>query len=208
MRPHLALTLSSAILALAGGCGDTMISISSDGRIEVSVTTGGTDVDVDGFSVTVDGGVAQFVAPGGRVTLSGLQPGRHSVFLSGLADNCQVVGANPRQVQVGGDGTVDVTFQVSCTRATTGGFTITVVTGGEPADSNGYLLAVAGGGELRPIGTSAVETFVGLTPGGHLVTLKDVDPGCTLVGGNPQLFTAVAGKTLQVRLTVSCAPPS
>lgn len=206
MRAQLALILSAAILAPIGGCDDTFISVSSDGRIEVAVTTSGIDVDVDGFSVSVDGGTAQFVAPGGRVTLSGLQPGGHSVLLSGLAANCQVVGTNPRAVQVGSDGTVDVAFEVSCTRATTGGFTISVSTGGEPADTDGYLLAVAGG-EVRPIETDAIETFVGLVPGVHLVTLKDVDEGCTLVGGNPQPFTVVAGKTLLVQLTVSCGPP-
>ena len=114
MRAWSALTQSAAALALAGGCGDTMISVSSDGRIEVAVTTGGADVDVDGFFVTVDGGVARFVAPGGRVTLASLEPGSHSVRLSGLAENCQVVGSNPRPVVVQADGKVDVAFEVSC----------------------------------------------------------------------------------------------
>jgi hypothetical protein len=164
-------------------------------------------VDIDGFSVSVDGGVQQFVAPGARVTLADLAPGSHSVLLSGLAENCRVVGTNPRAVVVGSDGNATVAFEVSCSRATTGGFTIVVGTAGEPADPDGYILAVAGG-ELRPIGTSAIETFVDLVPGVHLVTLKGVAEGCALAGGNPQPFTVVVGKTVQIRLTVNCGPPS
>ena len=61
-----------AVLAFAAGCDETLISVSSDGRIEVAVSTDGSDLDSDGFSVTVDGGTARFVAPGGSVVLDGL----------------------------------------------------------------------------------------------------------------------------------------
>jgi hypothetical protein len=193
-----------SLVSLAAGCGDTMISVSSDGRIDVAVSTTGTDVDDDGFTVNVDGGVQQFLPSGGQVTLSQLEPGSHSVRLSGLAPNCQVVGSNPRSVQVGADGRATVAFEVSCVRATTGGFRVIVVTAGEPADTDGYLLAVAGADEIRPIGPNATETFVGLAAGLHLVTLKDVDEGCALAGGNPQPFTVVPGKTVPIHLSVSC----
>jgi hypothetical protein len=192
-----------AVLALAAGCGDTFISVSSDGRIEVAVNTTGTDPDSDGFSVTVDGGTARFIAPGGSVILDSLSEGSHSVLLSGLAENCQVEGSNPRSVVVGPDGRVDVSFDVRCARATTGGFTIQVSTSGIEADTDGYVLAVAGA-VLRGIGPSASETFTGLTPGVHLVTLKDVDAPCAVTGGNPQPFTVIPGKTVLVRLTVAC----
>ncbi len=206
MSKRLAFAAPLAAVFLAAGCGDTMISIVSDGRIEVAVTTGGFDPDPDGFSVSVDGGVAQFVASGGAVTLIDLREGAHSVRLSGLADNCLVDGTNPRSVVVGGGGTATVAFEVRCERATTGGFTVQVATAGEPADPDGYMLAVAGGG-IRSIGISATETFTGLTPGTHLVTLKDVAEGCVLNGGNPQPFSVVAGKTLLIRLLVTCGPP-
>lgn len=104
-------------LALAAGCGETIISISSDGRIEVSISTTGTDLDADGFSVTVDGGTARFVAPGGSVVLGPLSEGSHSVLLSGLAENCRVEGSNPRSVAVGPDGRADVAFDVRCVRS-------------------------------------------------------------------------------------------
>ena len=203
---RLALAGSLAAVLVAGGCGDTMIDISTDGRIEVAVSTTGTDPDLDGFSISVDGGLEQFVASGAALTLTDLREGTHSVQLSGLADNCRVEGSTPRPVVVRADGTASLTFDVRCARATTGGFTILVATAGEPPDPDGYALAVAGA-EIRTIGISARETFTGLTPGAHLVTLKDVDEGCALSGGNPQPFTVVAGKTVQVRLTVACGSP-
>jgi hypothetical protein len=192
-----------AVLGLAAGCGETFISVSSDGRIEVSVSTAGTDPDSDGFSITVDGGTARFVAPGGSVVLDSLSEGSHSVLLSGLAENCQVLGSNPRSVVVGPDGQANVSFDVRCAPATTGGFTIQVSTSGAMPDTDGYALAVAGS-DIRGIAPDANETFTGLAPGVHLVTLKDVDAPCAVAGGNPQPFTVVAGKTVLVQLVVLC----
>jgi hypothetical protein len=192
-----------AVLAFAAGCGETFISVSSDGRIEVSVSTNGSDPDSDGFSVTVDGGTARFVAPGGSVVLDSLSEGSHSVLLSGLAENCRVEGTNPRAVVVGQDGQAHVSFDVRCARATTGGFTIQVTTSGAEADTDGYALAVAGA-DIRAVGPNASETFVGLAPGVHLVTLKDLDEPCAVAGGNPQPFTVVPGKTVLLRLEVVC----
>jgi hypothetical protein len=60
------------------------------------------------------------------------------------------------------------------------------------------------GANTRPIAIDASETFKDLTPGAHLITLKDVDPPCAVVGGNPQPFTVVPGKTVAVRLAVAC----
>jgi len=61
-------------------------------------------------------------------------------------------------------------------------------------------------GFWKTVGTDTRETFVGLTPSVHLITLKDVDPPCAVVGGNPQPLTVVPGKTVTVRLAVSCGP--
>ena len=70
-------------------------------------------------------------------------------------------------------------------------------------------LAVAGA-PIRQIGIDAVETFVRLAPGGHLITLKDMADGCVLAGGNPQLDEVLPGRIVQVRLDVLCgsATPS
>jgi hypothetical protein len=203
MRARLALSVPVAALALAGGCEDTFISTSSDGRIEVVVNTTGPGSDDDGFRLTVDGNTTEFLVAGGAAALTGLSQGSHSVLLGGLADNCRVEGDNPRTVVVGADGTAGVTFVVSCERGTTGTLFITVATTGEPADSDGYLLVVGESG-VRPIASSANETFTGLPPGVHQVMLKNLAAGCALEGGNPQPAVVVAGETEPVGLVVRC----
>ena len=109
MRARLALLAS---LCIAAGCGETFISISSDGRIEVAVSTDGGGTG--GLTITVDGGAAQAVPAAGIVVLSGLAEGRHSVLLGGLAEGCVVDGGNPRVVDVDRGGTASVSFAVRC----------------------------------------------------------------------------------------------
>ena len=43
---------------------------------------------------------------------------------------------------------------------------------------------------------------VGLAPGAHLVTLKDVADFCDVVGGNPRPYTVVPGKAVRVAIDV------
>ncbi len=203
MWRRLASAIALALLGPLAACEDTFIAVSSDGRILVVINTAGIDPDTDGFSISIDGGAEQFVASDGSVTLQDLTTGAHSVRLSGLAENCQVNGANPQSVVVGSDGTASLTFEVRCAKATTGGFLVLVTTIGDRPDTDGYELTVAGA-PSRVIDDSARETFPDLTGGRHLVTLKDVDEPCQLVGGNPQPFTVLPGKTVTVRLNVEC----
>lgn len=110
------------LVAVAGlvlaGCGETFISVSSDGRIEVSVTTSGADLDTDGFTISVDGRTERRVAPGATVVLEGLEEGSHTVGLRGLPNTCHIVGDNPRVVIVARDGRAVVAFDVRCVSRT------------------------------------------------------------------------------------------
>jgi hypothetical protein len=189
-------------LLVAARC-ESAFSISSDGIIHVLVTTSGSGSDADGFTLTVDGGDPRFVSSGGSVALDSLVQGTHTVLLSGIAANCVVQGNNPRSVLVGPDGAASVSFIVACEAAPTDGFQVIVSTSGDAPDPDGYRLAVAGA-PIRTIGIDAVETFVRLEPGRHLITLKDMADGCVLAGGNPQLFEVLPGRIVQVRLDVLC----
>ena len=70
-------------------------------------------------------------------------------------------------------------------------------------DSDGYQLSVAGT-SLRTIEINAEEVYQGLTPGAHLITLKDVADFCEVSGANPYPYTVVAGKTVRVTIRVGC----
>jgi hypothetical protein len=102
------------LAVLVAGCEDTFLSFSSDGRLEISITTSGDGFDHGGLTIVVDGGAPAPVGPDGSVTLTGLAPGSHQVQLLGTTDGCRVEGANPRTVSVGGDGEAAVRFDVVC----------------------------------------------------------------------------------------------
>ena len=112
MGTRVASAIALVLPSLLAGCDVTLISISTDGQLQVVVTTTGSGGD--GFRVRVDGGAVQAVGAGGTVLLTDLDTGRHSVQLSGVAESCRVEGANPRSVMVQADGTAQVAFQVRC----------------------------------------------------------------------------------------------
>jgi hypothetical protein len=173
------------------------------GTIVVTASTGGEGRDTDGFQLSIDGSDALLIQANSKVFLTGLSEGTHQLQLLGIAANCSVEGGNPRPVIVVAGERLEITFTVSCVPELSGGFSIGVSTTGTELDPDGYGLSVAGT-ELRRININAVEVFTGLASGVHLVTLKDLAEGCSLLGGNPQPFTVVKDKVVQVKLHVVC----
>jgi hypothetical protein len=101
------------LLALAA-CEVTFLSVSTDGRLEITVVTNGNSLDLDGYSVMVDGAQAQTVDANGAITIGDISQGTHVVQLSGLAENCVVQGENPRTIVVPNGGNFSVSFAVMC----------------------------------------------------------------------------------------------
>src|SRR2546428_10379514 len=90
---------------------------SSSGNLTVTSSTGGSSLDPDGYTVTVDGTTSQPIAtdnPTTGITFTGLAAGSHSVALSGVAANCTVTSANPQTVTVPSGGTGTAALSVSC----------------------------------------------------------------------------------------------
>ena len=110
-------SLSLAVLALlvSGEC-RTAFDSDSDGKVRVAIATSGANLDLDGYSLTVDGDMAYVVATQGTITLQ-LTQGTHTVQLNGLAANCTVNGDNPRTIVVGASGSAQVLFGVTCARS-------------------------------------------------------------------------------------------
>jgi len=98
--------------SLAVACSDPMVVRFGDVRL--TVVTAGADLDPDGYTVALDGGAGMAVAVNDSRTISGLSAGRHSALLTGLAPNCTVAGANPRDIEVGTQETTQVSFAVNC----------------------------------------------------------------------------------------------
>ncbi len=72
------------------------------GDLRVTNTTTGSNLDPDGYTVTVDNTTSQPMATNGSTTFTALAAGDHSVALSGVAANCSVAEANPQTVTVPG----------------------------------------------------------------------------------------------------------
>ena len=58
------------------------------GDVNVETSTSGSDIDPDGYTVTVDGTQSQSIGINGSLTFSGLAAGDHSIQLGDVANNC------------------------------------------------------------------------------------------------------------------------
>lgn len=80
----------ATILSVA--CGDSTGPATEAIAVTVSTTGAATDLDPDGYSLSMDGGTGQAVGVNGAVTFADVPPGKHLVTLDGQAPNCSVSG--------------------------------------------------------------------------------------------------------------------
>jgi len=178
------------------------------GAIQVTTVTGGSDLDPDGYTVTIDQTGMGAIETNGVKTYSGLASGVHAVALEGIAGNCTVDGGNPRDITVDPGATAQTTFNVTCV-PTTGDVQVTTVTGGnaDDLDPDGYTVTIDQNAPVA-IGINATETFSQLTPGDHIVTLGDIAANCALDDGeNPRTVAVIAGQTTSTPFNLTCSPP-
>jgi len=173
------------------------------GNLTVTTTTTGSNLDADGYTVTVDGTTSQAIGTNGSVTFAGLPAGNHDVALSGLATNCAVSGSSPVTVTVPSGGTVTAAFTVTCT-ATTGTLTVTTSTTGSNLDPDGYTVTVDGSSS-QAIGINGSVTFPGLSVGSHTVVLSGVAGNCSVSGGPSRTIMVPSGATVTVAFSITCA---
>src|SRR5207249_1228343 len=191
---------SRTVSVTAGSTASTSYPVScaptgpGTGSLTVTTSTTGSNLDPDGYTVTVDGGQSKAIGISSSVTFSGLSPGNHSVQLNGVAQNCTVT-SNPRTVSITAGSTTTTTFPVSCT-ATTGTLTVTTATTGQNQPT-GYTLNITGPsfqtGTSQPIGASATVTAT-VTAGDYQVSLSGVPSNCTVSDANPRTVQAPAGR--------------
>jgi hypothetical protein len=204
-------TTRTALVALGGTVRvDFAVSCASagpqTGDLAVTTATSGSNLDPDGYTVTVDGGASQTIGTNGSVTFTGLAAGSHTVVLSGVAGNCTVSGGTSRTVIVPSGGTESTSFAVSCV-AQTGNLTVTTSTTGSNLDPDGYTVTVDGGAASQPIATNGSVTFTG-PAGDHTVLLSGVAANCAVSGANPRTITVPAGGTASTTFSVTCTAPS
>lgn len=111
-RTSLPLLILGGMLVL-GSCGGENLVRPTEGTLQITTTTTGSDIDPDGYTLTVDSRPGQDIDVRETLAISDLAPGDHTVALTGVIQNC-AVGAGQRTVSVIAGDTVDVTFRITC----------------------------------------------------------------------------------------------
>lgn len=105
--------------------GEITLTGGTKGDLDVTTVTTGSDLDPDGYTVTVDSTTSQAMGTNATVRFTALAEGSHTVELSGVSANCAVSGENPRTVTVLGGSVAITTFDVTCMATGPGGTRIT-----------------------------------------------------------------------------------
>ncbi len=177
----------------------------STGSILVTVTTIGSDLDSDGYSVHMDGSAAATVGVSGTVTLSDVPTGSHSISLSGVATNCTVTSEHPYAMNATAGNTAQVSFAINC-QPVAGDLEVDVTTTGYNLDPDGYVVALDGA-ESKAVPANGSVTFPGIEPGPHEVLLTGIADNCQVTGANPLSTSVTTTSTPQVTFSVICTMP-
>ena len=203
---HMGLTFVAAGGVLTGfSCGGGDVTAPTTGTIEITTATSGPEPDADGYAVSIDDGAETPLGVNATVQHDDLDPGTHSVRLTGMAANCSVEGQNPRTIAVTGDAMAQVGFAITC-RATTGSLEVTAATSGPSPDPDGYTITLDGT-DRGTLGVTGPVTMEGLTPGSHAVGLSGIAANCQVQGDNPQTATVTAGASTTVTFAITCTAP-
>jgi Tol biopolymer transport system component/PKD repeat protein len=86
------------------------------GSIEVNTLTSGSDLDTDGYTLSIEGLSDQSIGINDTKLLNALPTGSYLVELSGIASNCQLSEElpNPRTLDVSANTTTRTTYSLSC----------------------------------------------------------------------------------------------
>ena len=204
MRYRAAL-LTSVLVLMMGiyGCGGGPTE-PPEGTLEVITSTTGSDLDPDGYSITVDEGAATPLAANSADTAS-LNAGNHNVTLAGVASNCTLGGENPRTVEIAAGSMATLQFEIACSQ-TAGAVQVSAATTGDDLDPDDYQVTLDGG-TPQPLSINGSVLISGLTPGNHEVALSNIADNCELSGTNPLTVTVASGLTANANFTVTCSAP-
>ena len=177
----------------------------STGGLSISPTTSGLPTDPDGYTITLDGADHGPVGVNTAVPIGALSPGDHEVGLSGVADNCSVLGNNPRTVTVTPGETTTVSFVVTC-NTVMGSISVSSATSGTVSDPDGYTIYVDGA-DRGTLDVNGSVTLGGLVPGSHVIGLGGLAANCQIQGDNIRDVTVTPAADQGVAYSISCAPP-
>lgn len=195
MKTRIRALLAACTSLILGACGDDPTA--PPGTIQVTVVTTGGDLDGDGYELLV-GTEKRVITASHIVRVDGFTAGPHAIQLKGVADNCSVVGDNPRSVTVESGGLTRVLVEVVCDPT---GVELEFRTVGPETPILGYTVTAAGRAvAAKPNGSVVIS---GLTPGSHVVTLT-IPGNCRASGGSSLNLTVAHRAITRVTVEVTC----
>ena len=189
------------LTVLVSSCaGDSPTEAPEQTTLAVEARTSGEDIDPGGYTVRVDGERPTPLGANSTVDFQVSTSITHSVELLGVAENCAIVGDNPKLVQVGFVPEA-VTFEVQCEAF--GSIAVSVRTTGVTLDWNGYEVRDDRGSKA----TSAANDdllFPDKAAGSYMISIVDVEANCSASGPNPRSVSVSAGQTTNLTFDISC----
>jgi hypothetical protein len=91
----------------------------------LTVSTTGSDLDSDGYTVGFDGAAGTTVG-NNQTSIFRLGIGEHTLTIGGVAQNCHLAEQNPQGFTIAADSTTSITASVSCDPTTTGVWTVAI----------------------------------------------------------------------------------
>jgi len=132
------------------------------GAVQVTISTSGRVLDRDGYAITTQGQAAVHAPVNGPV-IRQLPVGTHILRLSGVAENCQIQGAESATVHVQAGATAQASFAIEC-RADRVAFVAL-----NPAGETGlYVERLDGSGRQR-LATPVIPGRIAWSPDGHRI---------------------------------------
>lgn len=179
------------------------------GLLIVEAVTTGTELDPDGYTVSVDGSATRTIGTNGSVTFEGLTPGEHVVSLENIADNCSLLDeeTNPRVVTLSADASTNTAFQVQC-GPRGGDLVVVAATTGTDVDPDGYSISL-NDSTSAAIETNGAITFTNLADGDYQVTIDGLANNCTVTeGSRSRMVTVTSNASAAETFFVFCGPPA
>ncbi|HEY5940205.1 MAG TPA: hypothetical protein VIT87_05250 [Gemmatimonadales bacterium] len=184
-----------------GGDGSTDVVLPP---LTITTTTNGTEIDSDGYGVSIDGQAVQAIGSNTSLTINQIAVGEHMVELSGIAGNCAVGGPNPQTVSVVPGATATSAFEITCSSAGVIQIVTTTSAAGGDIDPDGYSISIDGQ-TAQPVGANATLTVEGIVEGVHTVALSGIAGNCGVVGQNPQSVSVLWGSTASLSFEITCS---
>jgi hypothetical protein len=173
------------------------------GTLRITTATAGTEVDSDGYLVTINDREPVEMDADDELSLD-LEPGTYTVTLSGVAENCTVSEAE-QTAEVTAGTTEEVEFDITCSEPT-GSIRVELTTEGTPDDEEGFAVTLDGG-EPQTFPFDEGVTLEDVNVGEHELVLE-VASNCTVAGSETQPVDVSAGETTVVSYDVDCSGTS